>query len=66
MKHKMPKNKKHFELCLENAFLAGCTWGYCVEHTQHILEQEQLGVDLYLDRISEEDAYQKLYKLQEG
>lgn len=59
-KHLMPKNKRQFEACLENAFLAGCSWGYVVEHTNKISEQEQLGADQYLGRISGEEASAKL------
>lgn len=65
-KHTMPKNKRQFETYLENAFLAGCSWGYGVEHTKHIAEQEQLGVDVYLGRISMDEAYEKIEKLLES
>ena len=67
MKHKrtMPKNKRHFETCLESAFLAGCSWGYAVEHTQNITEQEQVGADCYLGRISSEEANNKMEALWE-
>ena len=64
-KHTMPKNKRQFEFALENAFLAGCLWGYGIEHTIHIVEQEQIGVELYLGRISSGEAYEKLEELQE-
>lgn len=65
-RHRMPKNKKQLETCLESAFLAGCSWGYGVEHTKHIAEQEQLGVDVYLGRISMDEAYEKIEKLLES
>lgn len=65
-RHRMPKNKKQFETCLENAFLAGCSWGYGVEHTKHIAEQEQLGADAYLGRISIDEAGAKIEKLWES
>lgn len=59
-KHLMPKNKRQFEACLESAFLEGCSWGYCVEHTNKIAEQEQIGADQYLGRISREEASAKI------
>ena len=62
----MPKNKKQLESMLEHAFLSGCGWGYAVEHTVNISAQEQVGADVYLGRISTEDGYQELRKLQEG
>lgn len=65
MRHTMPRNKEDYLRSLENAFLAGCNWGYGVEHTVNIFEQEQVGADMYLGRISKEDAYQKLQRLRE-
>lgn len=58
-KIRMPRTRAEFEQSLENAFLAGCAWGYGVDHGHDMSEQEQLGVDQYLGRISLADASKK-------
>ena len=57
---RMPRTRAEFEEILENAFLSGCNWGYGVDHGHNLIEQEQLGVDQFLGRISLESAHEKL------
>ena len=60
---RMPKNLK--ELCdiIESAFLAGCTWGYGVDHGHDMGEQEQLGVAQYIGKITSEEAHAKMLEI---
>ena len=60
---KMPKNLKEFYATIENAFLAGCTWGYGVDHGKDMSEQEQLGVDQYIGKITPEEAHTKMLEI---
>lgn len=60
---KMPKNKKELYRIIENAFLAGCAWGYGVDHGQDMSEQEQLGVDQYLGKMTLEEAQTKMVEI---
>lgn len=60
---KIPKNKKELYGIISNAFLAGCTWGYGVDHGHDICEQEQLGVDQYLGKMTLEEAQEKMLKI---
>ena len=58
-KNKMPRTRAEFDRAIENAFLAGCAWGYGVDHGCDMSEQEQLGVQWWLGRISQEEATRK-------
>lgn len=60
---RMPKNKKELIEMLKLAFTAGCDWGYVVEHTVNVLEQERLGAMAYVGEISIEEATQKREEL---
>ena len=60
---KMPKNKKELIKMLKLAFIAGCDWGYVVEHSVDVLEQEELGAMAYVGEISIEEATQKREEL---
>lgn len=55
MKTRMARTRAEFEECLINAFIAGCTHGYGVEHTENVYEQEMAGALLYVGRITKEE-----------
>lgn len=63
MKRKMHKTKAEYEECLMSAFIAGCNHGYGVAHTNNIQEQERLGAEHYVGRISYEEFYERWDKL---
>lgn len=58
-KYRMPKTKAEFEKALATAFIAGCHHGYGVEHTANVHEQEQLGAERFLGRVSDEEFYKQ-------
>jgi hypothetical protein len=60
---RMPKNKNELYRIVTNAFLAGCTWGYGVDHGKDMSEQEQLGVEQYLGRMAPEEANAKMLEI---
>ena len=60
---RMPKTKKEFFVMMEHAFLAGCIWGYGVDHGQDMSEQEQLGVAQYLGKMTPEEAREKMLEI---
>lgn len=62
-KLKMPKTRAEFELYIINAFIAGCQYGYGVEHTVNVYEQEMLGAENWVGRISDEEFYERWEKL---
>lgn len=41
------------------AFAAGCNWGYGVELSADLSAQEAIGLELYLGRITEEEAFRR-------
>ena len=45
------------------AFIAGCNWGYGVDLSAHVSEQEQLGAMAYLGQITEKEALRRREKL---
>lgn len=51
----MPRTKAEFEEILITTFEAGCNHGYGVEHTQNVSEQERLGAEHWIGRISDEE-----------
>lgn len=59
----MPKNKAQLEEMIINAFMAGCTHGYAVEHTTDIYKQEHIGALKYIGKITEEEYNQRMYDL---
>lgn len=65
-KHKIPKTREEFELALMHAFIAGCAHGYGIEHTVNVQEQEQLGAEHWIGRISDEDFYNRWKNLKLG
>ena len=60
---RMPKNKNELYGIISNAFIAGCTWGYGVDHGHDMGEQEQLGVDQYIGKITCEEAHAKMLEI---
>lgn len=60
---RMPKNKNELYGIIANAFEAGCTWGYGVDHGHDMAEQEQLGVEQYLGRMTQEEAHTKMLEI---
>lgn len=58
-KYPMPKTRAEFERAMTNAFISGCHHGYRVEHTVNVQEQENLGAEHLLGRISKEEFYEK-------
>lgn len=62
-KLKMPKTRAEFESCIINAFMAGCQHGYGVEHGVNVYEQEMLGAENWVGRISDEEFYERWEKL---
>lgn len=52
----MPRNRKRFEECLINTFIAGCNHGYAVEHTLDVNEQEMIGALAWIGKITSEEA----------
>lgn len=60
---RMPKNQAELHRTIENAFLAGCTWGYGVDHGKNMSEQEQLGADQYIGKITPEEAHAKMLEI---
>jgi hypothetical protein len=62
-KIKMPKTKAQFEAVLINTFLAGCNHGYGVDHSVNVYEQEVLGAEYWVGRISKEELYERWDKL---
>ena len=59
----MPKTRAEFESAIINAFMAGCNHGYGVEHTVNVYEQEILGAEHWVGRISKEEMYERWEKL---
>lgn len=47
-------NLKEVEQLIRNAFYSGCTWGYGVEHTENVIEQETIGADKFIKDWKEE------------
>lgn len=62
-KIKMPKNRKEFEQALMDAFEAGCSYGYGVEHTANIELQERIGAEHYIGKISTDEKDNKLLQV---
>ena len=63
LKHLMPKNKKELLEMLFRAFMAGCTWGYGVEHTCDMQEQEEVGARYWIGEISKTEAEKQLERI---
>lgn len=59
-KIRMPRNKADFMLNIYHAFLAGCNYGYGVEHTKSVREQEELGALAYIGEISNSELQERL------
>ena len=47
---------KYIHQLQTTAFVAGCNWGYGVDLSAHVSEQEQLGVQSFLGEITTEEA----------
>lgn len=47
---------KYIDQLQTTAFVAGCNWGYGVDLTAHVSEQEQLGAQSFLGKITAEEA----------
>ena len=62
----MPRTRKAFEMAVINAFLAGCSPGYAVEHTVSVGEQEMLGALAWIGEITYEEAQRKMDELRNG
>lgn len=62
----MPRNRKRFEECLINTFIAGCNHGYCVEHTRNVCEQEMLGALVWVGKITQEEADERMEEIWRG
>lgn len=62
-KFAMPRNRKRFEECLINTFIAGCNHGYVVEHTHAVYEQEMIGALAWIGRITQEEADKKMEEI---
>lgn len=60
---KIPKRKADFEQALIQAFIAGCSHGYCVRHDVDMNEQEMIGALKYIGKISEEEYERRLMEL---
>lgn len=60
----MPRNRKRFEECLINTFLAGCCHGYSIEHTLNVNEQEMVGALAWVGKITQEEAAERMEKIQ--
>lgn len=63
MNQKMPKNKAQLRDIIENAFKAGCNWGYYVDHSQNVSDQEDIGFLEYIGEISNDKAHEMMYKI---
>lgn len=59
----MPRNRKRFDECIINTFIAGCQFGYAVMHTHKMQEQEMLGALAWLGEITTEEANEKLLEI---
>ena len=64
-KIRMPKTRAEFEHQLINAFLAGCNHGYGVDHCGYMFEQEMLGAENWIGRISDEELYARLKEIKD-
>ena len=62
-KHRMPKTRAEFEEALIYAFQEGCVFGYGVEHTVDMNEQEKLGAEHYVGRMSDEEYDDRIIAL---
>lgn len=62
----MPRTRAEFEETLIITFEAGCNHGYMVEHTQGVQEQERLGAELWIGRISEEEFDNRIKEILGG
>lgn len=60
------QQEKNINTMLMNAFRAGCNWGYGVDLSVDVAEQEILGAKQYIGEISEEEAFRKKNELIEG
>lgn len=58
----MPKNKKELIVMLSSAFKAGAEYAGCIEHSNHMNEQIQLGFDLYSDKITPDEWEKEIQK----
>lgn len=58
-KIKMPKTRTELEQLLINTFEAGCNHGYGVEHTDNVSEQEKLGAEHWIGKMSDEEFYKR-------
>lgn len=47
---------KYIDQLQTTAFVAGCNWGYGVDLSAHVSEQEQLGAQSFLGKITTEEA----------
>lgn len=54
---------KYIEQLQTTAFVAGCNWGYGVDLSEHVSEQELLGAQAYLGKITEEEALHRRKEL---
>lgn len=54
-KYRMPRNRAEFERYITYAFIAGCNHGYAIEHSNNVCEQEKLGAEYWLGKISDEE-----------
>lgn len=59
----MPRNRKRFEECLINTFIAGCNHGYSVEHTRKVSEQEMIGALAWIGEITQEEANARMEEI---
>ena len=54
-KIRMPKTRAEFEFQLMNAFMVGCNHGYGIVHEVDVFEQEKLGAENWIGKISDEE-----------
>lgn len=57
---------EEYEQELICAFKAGCQYGYSVEHTNSLSEQEKLAALHYVGQISDDEFYERLDELRKG
>lgn len=56
---------KYIDDMCKTAFKAGCNWGYGVDLSAHVSEQEELGAMAHVGQISTEEAIARKQKLLE-
>lgn len=64
-KIKMPKTRMELEDILMRTFEAGCNHGYGIEHSINVSEQERLGAEHWIGKISDEEFYRRWDELRE-